>query len=435
MLKPIGLVAALLAGSMLYAQNVDLPGWNWPKDEDLKKQAIEKQAYYKVQMAMDNYDGALGTLMWLYEKVPNLNGSIYVDGAKVIDNILETNPSDARKAVLQDSALWMYDQRIQYFDDKSAALDRKAYTAFRFHYRTPARFPLVASIYEKLFQLSASEISDFNLTPYMTLATYYYKSKPAEMTGERVLDIHDRISTVIQEKMANGADAEKMQKEQDKVDAFLNSLDVLNCQYIAEKLVPKMTTEPNAAKKVFSYALKAKCIDEPWFLQAGEILYTSEPTYQLAKVLGDRSLKSDDLNKALEYYGKAETLAETTDQKYDIQMSKASIYAKQGLKAKARAAAYEALSVKPGAKEAFNLIGNLYYGSYNDCKQGTSKVRDRAVFLAAFEMYEKAGNTEQMAAAKEQFPSIEEIFSESMEEGQKITVDCWINETVVLRRR
>ena len=97
--------------------------------------------------------------------------------------------------------------------------------------------------------------------------------------------------------------------------------------------------------------------------------------------------------------------------------------------------AYEALSVKPGASAAFNLIGNLYFLSFEECKAGESKVKDRAVYLAVYEMYQKAGNTEQMNACREQFPSIEDIFNESREEGSKITVDCWINESVTLQRR
>ena len=55
--------------------------------------------------------------------------------------------------------------------------------------------------------------------------------------------------------------------------------------------------------------------------------------------------------------------------------------------------------------------------------------------ISDYEMYQKAGNSKQMEAAKSQFPSIEEIFNESYEEGQKITVDCWINESVTIQRR
>ena len=73
--------------------------------------------------------------------------------------------------------------------------------------------------------------------------------------------------------------------------------------------------------------------------------------------------------------------------------------------------------------------------SYEDCKSGESRVTDRAVFLAAYEMYKLAGNAQQMNAAKEQFPSIEDIFNENKEEGENLTVGCWINETVSIKRR
>ena len=116
-------------------------------------------------------------------------------------------------------------------------------------------------------------------------------------------------------------------------------------------------------------------------------------------------------------------------------MGLASVTFKQGNKRNSRSLAYEALSVKPGSAEAYNLIGNLYFLSFDDCKGGESRVKDRGVYLAAYEMYQKAGNTKQMAAAEAQFPSIEEIFSESYEEGQKLTVDCWINESVTIKRR
>ena len=97
--------------------------------------------------------------------------------------------------------------------------------------------------------------------------------------------------------------------------------------------------------------------------------------------------------------------------------------------------AYEALSAKPGSKEAYNLIGNLYFTSFDDCKGEQSQVQDRAIFIAAYDMYKKAGNSAQMAASKEQFPSIEDIFNEGKEEGDQVTIGCWINTTVNLQRR
>ena len=74
-------------------------------------------------------------------------------------------------------------------------------------------------------------------------------------------------------------------------------------------------------------------------------------------------------------------------------------------------------------------------GSHKQCAGLESKVKDRGVFLAAYKMYKKAGNSSKMARAKAQFPSSEEIFTEGMTIGQSISVGCWIGETVTLQKR
>ena len=89
----------------------------------------------------------------------------------------------------------------------------------------------------------------------------------------------------------------------------------------------------------------------------------------------------------------------------------------------------------PREVEPYNLIGNLYYGSFQDCAGYKSKVQDRLVFIAAYEMYKKAGNGAQMKACEEQFPSAEEIFSENLKEGEQMSTGCWIDKTVTISKR
>jgi len=43
-------------------------------------------------------------------------------------------------------------------------------------------------------------------------------------------------------------------------------------------------------------------------------------------------------------------------------------------------------------------------------------------FIAAYNMYQKAGNSKTMKNAQAQFPSVEEIFELGMEEGQAVKV-------------
>lgn len=435
-----GIAMLFFASFNTMAQVGMQPGWNWPQDEDMRKQAMEKQAYYKVLMQTDKLEESLKAINWLFENTPDLHESIYQDGSKIIDNVLEIPMSDERKSRLEDSLLWTYDMRIKYFDNDASAVDRKAYTAFKRYYKNASKYALLRKLYQELYAYPASDISQFNLTPYMTMATYYYKSEPKEFTALDVLEVHTNITTVIDKKIANGENKAKLIKEQDKVDAFLSSLgsDLISCEFIEENLVAKFEADPSnmgLAKKVFSYSLTAKCTDKPYFLAAGETYFTEEPSFSLAKALADKFYFAKEYDKSMKYYSKMEELASDSNEQFEGMMGQASTEVKLGNKVKARALARKALSVKPNGSEAYNLIGNLYFLSYENCKEGESKVADRAVFIAAYEMYKKAGNTSQMNAAKEQFPSIEDIFTENREEGEKITVDCWINETVSLQRR
>ena len=435
MYKLINGAFAVLLSVTLMAQ----PGWNWPADENLKSQAMEKQAYYKLLMAQSKFQEAVDPLNWLYENNPNLNTSIYIDGEKCLKDLLENTEDKERKVRLQDSIIWLYDQRLEHFDNDAKTLDRKVYQAFQLYYKTPSKYPMLSELYEEAYEMNGPEISEFNLSTYMFLAKLYYARDPQNMPAEKVLDIHTKISDIIEIKRKNGGKEARLKKEQDKTDAYLSSIDgILTCDFIESKLVPKFRNDPSnlsTAKKIFKYSLQAKCTDQPYFLEASEPVFKQQPSFSLANAIGSKYLAGGDVDKALEYYTEAANLAEDSEDKYKAAMGLASINSKKGNKTKARSLAYEALSAKPGSAEAYNLIGNLYFTSFEDCSASESKVLDRAVFIAAYDMYAKAGNSAQMKATKEQFPSIEEIFSESYEEGQSVTVGCWINETVSLKRR
>lgn len=414
-------------------------GWNWPEDEGKNAMAKEKQAHYKLLMAKSEFPQALNALKWLYINTPDLNPSIYIDGEDCIETILKNVKEPSRKTQLEDSILWMYDQRMEFFDNDASTMDRKAYKAFQLYYKTASKYPYLADLYEKAYEMNGPEVSYFNLNTYMLLAKNYHLTQPDAMTAEKVLDIHSLISDVIEQQKNSGGNQERLEKEQNKTDAWLESIPgILTCEFIEEKLVPNFranSTDLNTAKKIFKYSVKAKCTDQPYFLEASEPVFKEQPSFALASAIGNKYLVNGDLAKGIQFHEEAQNLATTKQDKYDALMGQANGASKLGNKTRARKLAYEALSEKPGGSEAYNLIGNLYFTSFDDCKEQKSQVQDRAVFIAAYEMYEKAGNKSQMEAAEAQFPSIENIFSEGKEEGSKITIGCWMNVTVALKRR
>jgi tetratricopeptide (TPR) repeat protein len=428
------LISLVCLSSVIFshAQN----DWKWPVEEAMFKMAQEKQAYYKVLMGQDKYQEALSVLKWLYVNNAELNPSIYIDGTKCAEEAMKGTTNAARVDQLQDTALWMYDMRIKYWGNEASVLDRKAYTAFKYFYKTPKKYPELIVMFDKTFSANGSGISTFNILPYMTTAKYGYEWTLKEMPGDKVLEIHSMLSNILDDKEKMG---EEMTDIRNKVDALLSSIDgLLSCDYIEQNLVPRLKANPSdigTAKKIFAYSLQAKCSDKDYFLQAAEIIVMENPDFKLLKILGDKWLSSGDLSKASEFYGKALPLAQTNQDKYELNISLAKVASKQGQLSKARGFANEALSVNPGEKEPYNLIGNLYFNSFNECAGKEDIVKDRAVYIAAYNMYQKAGNSSLMKAAEAQFPSSEEIFTKNYNEGDQITVGCWINEKVIIKKR
>ena len=118
----LGMLVAVLAFSQ--------EGWNWPEDEQLKSQAVEKQAYYKLLIAQEEHSKALKELNWLYENNPELHQSIYIEGVNCLEEVMKGVDDKPRQMQIKDSILWMFDQRIAYFDNDGSTMDRKAYQAF-----------------------------------------------------------------------------------------------------------------------------------------------------------------------------------------------------------------------------------------------------------------------------------------------------------------
>ena len=103
--------------------------------------------------------------------------------------------------------------------------------------------------------------------------------------------------------------------------------------------------------------------------------------------------------------------------------------------AKAKNYALKTIATGEHVKDSYTLIGDLYlYNSYDKCKT-SDVVVSRGVYLAAYDMYVKAGNTAKMEASKKQFPSDQEVFFTNRKVGEKLQVGCWINQEVEIRKR
>lgn len=212
----------------------------------------------------------------------------------------------------------------------------------------------------------------------------------------------------------------------------------VDCDFISTNLGKKLKEKPDdleLAKKILSLSISAGCTNQDIFLDAAKVVQKQEPDYGMAKVIGTKLAADGKYESAVSYYKAALGLADTNTEKADIYFELGRQYTQRGMKSQARANFLKSVQTDPTRKKAYKLIGDLYMTSYDECKKGESKVEDRAVFIAAYNMYKMAGEAKAMASAKAQFPSIEDLFTENYNEGDSFKVGCWINMTVTLQRR
>jgi len=418
-------------GTYLQAQST----WNWPDD---KKTAEVKNALYTDNFRQGNYREAANHLSWLLNNAPNLHNSIYINGVKIYSSMAANEKDQGKKIVFQDSVLLLYDMRIKFFDNESKVLNRKAYDAYRYYSKDKSRYEELFNLYKNTFELNGNKVMNSNLLPYMDVVRRY-KLAGGKITDDEVLDIYAEITQIIIFKIETvGKNIGKLKVIQDKVNELLVGTIDVDCDFVENKLGPKLKADPEnlkLAKNILRLSFAGKCMSLDVSLEAAKVVQKNNPEYALAKMIAQLCAAKKNFACAQNYYEEAIDLTDENTKKADAFYSLATIMASNGKKVTARNYAKKALDADPTKKEAYKLIGDLYYNSYNDCKKGVNPVQDRAIYLAAYEMYRKAGDGAAMNRAKQQFPTMEDIFTWNLKVGAKMKVGCWINETVTVQKR
>lgn len=279
---------------------------------------------------------------------------------------------------------------------------------------------------------------DLNLLPYMDIVRRY-KVSGGNISDEEILEIYEEIVQITNYKIeVVKKNVDKLKFVLDKVNELLIQTIDVDCEFVKNTLGPKLEAEPEnlkLAKNILRLSFAGKCIDLPVFLEAAKVVQKSEPEYALAKLIGQSSASKKDFDTAIKYLEESVELTDDNTKKGDSYYSLAVIQSNLDKNVSARDYARKAVAADPTKKESYKLIGNLYYNSFGDCKKGQNPIHDKAVYIAAYDMFRLAGDSAGMSRARAQFPTMEEIFTWDLQVGDSYKVGCWINQTVSIQKR
>ncbi|MDZ4716617.1 MAG: tetratricopeptide repeat protein [Cytophagales bacterium] len=432
-------VILLGASSSLSAQCREL---KWPED---RKKAEESVALWGDAVKQGNYKAAVPPFQWMLNNAPQWNTKLYIDGVDMYDNMAEKETNPVRKKALIDSMLMLYDMRVKNCGDEANVLNRKAYASYKYNIKTKEALPGLLALYDRVFEINGPKVSDGNIVAYMNVVKANQLSYK-NLTDEQILNRYDAIMPVIDAKISKATkdgksqDAQKLRETKDAVDGLLIGMVKVDCDFVKKNLAPKFERNPtdiSIAKKIFKFMLEDKCTDDPLWLSAGEAVYKLSPEkdFGLLKALAGKHLSNGNYDKAESLLKEALSLDATAADKAEVYRYMGSLDARKNNYPGAREHFRQAAAANPSDKEAWEKIGDLYFNSFDNCAKKANQAEDRLVYIAAYDMYQKAGNAQQMARAKAQFPSKEDIFLLNWQTGSTQKIGCWIGESVTLRTR
>lgn len=402
--------------------------WNWPDDREAAElQLVTYMDYFKVGY----YRESVSALQWLLENAPDLNPSIYQNGVNIYTQ-LAAQAEDHQKVALQDSILWMFDQRMVYFWDSVNVMNRKAYAMYKYFHRDSSRYMDLLDQFDATFAVSGNKVLKNNLLAYMIVIKLNQRTF-GELTYEQVLDRYNKIHKVIAAKEAAGADLKKQKELIDKV--LIETIpEALDCEFVAGKISEAALTAENA-RSLFALMHNAGCEELPAYLDLARRVNDDQPTFALSRGIGKKYYSVSEHELAETFFLKADSLAASVDERALVRMDLVRLAMTRDDFRGARTYLKQILHENQDHKQALNGLGNLYFYGAATCLERESKVYDRLPYLAAYTYYERAGNEKMLQASQEQFPSMESIFLEDRNVGDTMHVGCWIDEHVTLKAR
>jgi tetratricopeptide (TPR) repeat protein len=421
--------------------NVLIAQINAPDDPALNKKAAEHQVLSADDMGMKNYRGAANSLHWLMINVPDYFEGMYIYAYKAYEQLANSEVDANKKKVLYDSMIISYRLKGQIFTLNDREKNNLAFKYYKYFKTDKDKIAEALMTYQEAYEYPENVINN-NIVAYMDILKRY-ADFGNELSTNEVFEVFDQIIEVIEIKKEQGVSAKKLDQYHKIVNSILtsiigNSEDGFDCGFIEENLGPRLDKEKNIddAKRIFTLLLNNECTTNPYYIKSAEILWSAEPTSGIAKILARFHAELGDLELAAEWYEQAIEVTDTDAKKALIKMNLANIYGANDEKSKARDAAFAAIEFdKEVTKDAYNFVGNLYFNSFNDCKKEDDVFADYAVFMAAYDLYKKAGNTDGMTKAQAQFPAIAERHTLNRTEGETINIACWINIATKLKTR
>jgi len=217
--------------------------FKWPEPPEERSDAQTKWTLFSDTEKSGNYDAAKGHLEYILEHFPDLSESTYIKGIAIWDESWENGKTEAEKDAAAAKVMSLYEMRFKiYPESKKDNIGRQAISAYKYYIKDADKTQYLLDLFKLTYELEGNEGFYSTGRYYMQTAVLGY-TRDIGLTDEQLLDIYNKCTEHIDYQIKKAKSQNKSTKSMDAVKEFVDKkladLNLIDCNFIVEKLVPQ----------------------------------------------------------------------------------------------------------------------------------------------------------------------------------------------------
>jgi tetratricopeptide (TPR) repeat protein len=433
--------------------------------QDISKKCLENAAIISTLIENKNFNNAEKIWYDLNKKCNNLNEKFYKNGETILENKKESaNSINEKKATIQQ-LIQLYNQYNQKFpaNQNQNGTKKALYLSF---YNIGTNDEIFAALDRDFKNDNSNFKNPEALYLYFNSIINQYKSNKNNISIDDLItkniEINQKIDVeikIIEQNIADlitkqkteplsGLENTNLKKYNENLTAFNNTNQGIQslispyftCENLVKFSIAQFETNQNNSFWIENISEKLftnSCYTDPILEKIVQKSYEINPTSKAALHLGYIYLKKNNTEKTNILFNEAADKALDNNQKAEIYYTIATVV--YGLNDKQKSFEYsnKALSIDPTLAKAFLYQTQLIESGIEECK--TSDFEKKAINWLLSETVLKAGKANKIYEKSSQTksdnylkkaPTKTETKTAGYKEGDKITFNCWLNQSI-----
>jgi len=399
---------------------------------------VESTSLYVEFYKQKNYKDAKGPWLLAVQHCPKSSKNLYIKGASMYKKFIAKEKDAAKKALLVDTLMWIYDHRIINYGQKGFVLGRKGADMYRYDKN---KMEEAYALLKESFELQGDKSEKGVITSYYQIAEKMVKADKLDKV--ELVTLFPKLSSVVVHNIEK-AKNEKARSKWVNVAALLEQIfsKYAGCPELIEIYTPKYEADPTDTTtliQIIAFFSKSDCTDDALYLKAAMSLDQVKPSAISKFGIGRSLLKKERYSEAIGYFKQAAELSATPEGKTNSYKYIALTQLNLKQYSSAKSYALKMISLNSKNADAYMILGDAYF--YGSRTVGENSCEQAGGYWAAPAKYSKAKalNPElasrankRISSCKAQWPKKADCFFFNIVDGQSYHVGGWINEDVTV---